>query len=440
MIFPTPTPFEFAYAFFVIACCAFALSSLPVAAPRPYPSRLRQVVLLALAVRWAIGLLVYYYAPYGLFAEDNFVYGWYGQRIVDYWRGVGELPHDMWHRGEVVYFRINAIVFMVFGYSPLVMVALNCAGGALSVWLVYHVAAPLAGPASGIRAATLAAVFPSLVLWSSMNLRDVWALIAILLLVLAAYRWMEERFTAAVALGLAGLVGIYLMRSYLVWIVLAGVGGGLALGLAARVVSPAVTTVLLGLVLLGLVFHTSQNEGLRQTLQEFTAIRQSMTGGGSDYLTDVQFGSAGDVVRFLPVGLIYFLFGPFPWMAGSVRQLFTVPEVLFWYWLIPKAVRGLGVVYRAAPTRAWLLVSLVAFLTIPYSLVSSNMGTAYRHRAQVMPFFLIFAAAGMAAPSSAARGAWSEVRGNARRVPCHGPRATGHGPRTIVRPGVNEGG
>src|SRR5262249_29181050 len=50
------------------------------------------------------------------------------------------------------------------------------------------------------------------------------------------------------------------------------------------------------------------------------------TAATSGYLPDTRFSTPGDVVEFFPVGLLYFLFVPFPWQFGSFRQNAVIPE------------------------------------------------------------------------------------------------------------------
>jgi len=134
---------------------------------------------------------------------------------------------------------------------------------------------------------------------------------------------------------------------------------------------------------------------LDSTLRELSLRRHNLGSGSSSYMQDVEFHSAADVISFLPIGTIYFLLGPFPWAARGLRQLITVPEMLLWYWLLPKVVWGVRSTFRRSPSETLALLSLVVSFTLPYIVVSSNLGTAYRHRAQVLVFLLIFAAAGL---------------------------------------------
>ena len=84
----------------------------------------------------------------------------------------------------------------MFGASSIVPKLLNALVGALSVPLTYDVALAISGVRrSRIRAATWAATFPSLVLWSSHNIRDVWIVLLIVFICREALR-LHERIRA----------------------------------------------------------------------------------------------------------------------------------------------------------------------------------------------------------------------------------------------------
>ncbi len=89
-----------------------------------------------------------------------------------------------------------------------------------------------------------------------------------------------------------------------------------------------------------------------------------------------------------------FLLAPFPWMLGSFRQILALPETLFFYWLIPWIFLGIRHLVRHQLRRSLMALLITAGLTLGYALGEGNAGTAYRHRAQLLCFFLIYAAVG----------------------------------------------
>ena len=80
---------------------------------------------------------------------------------------------------------------------------------------------------------------------------------------------------------------------------------------------------------------------------------------------------------------------------ASVRKVPGRPETLFFYWLIPYILRGIRLLLREHLSTSLMALLITAGLTLGYALGEGNAGTAYRHRAQLLSFFLIFAAVGI---------------------------------------------
>ena len=359
-------------------------------------------MLVALVVRSTVAFAIHFYAPYGLFAEDNWGYAWWGNKLLDYWQGKGVFPWYLSGKDTSVsslfYFEVHATVFAVMGYTPLFMAAINCVVGVITVSLSYKIAQRLTGEESAFRVAWLVALYPSLVLWSSMNLRDIWVILASLLLTLSLLEYRDGHLLKSLLACAAGLLGIHLFRGYLLPLVSIGMLFGFTV-MASRSKNYLkvllYVTPFLGLGALFFLWPRIQGGLLAESvIADVSSKRGNLAEGNGAYYTDTKFNSLADVIRFLPIGVTYFLLAPFPWMISSLRQLFTLPESLFWYWLLTKIPRGVVSLSRKSPNSLLMLSAQILVLVIPYSLVSSNMGTGYRHRALILPFMLIFAVEG----------------------------------------------
>ncbi|HEX8184623.1 MAG TPA: hypothetical protein VF747_07720, partial [Blastocatellia bacterium] len=97
----------------------------------------------------------------------------------------------------------------------------------------------------------------------------------------------------------------------------------------------------------------------------------------------------------LPIGVLYVLFAPFPWMINNLRQLITLPELIIWWALVPMMMRGYWHAIRHRLRESFVICVFILSLTLAYALYQSNAGTAYRHRAQLYVFFFIFIAIGL---------------------------------------------
>jgi hypothetical protein len=95
-------------------------------------------------------------------------------------------------------------------------------------------------------------------------------------------------------------------------------------------------------------------------------------------------------LAYLPTGLAYSLFAPFPWAARRYQELLAAPEVLLWYGLLIGAAVS---VWRARRRWRSLLTPVVMSLGLlaVLALGEGNVGTLFRHRDMLVPFVVVLA-------------------------------------------------
>lgn len=393
--------------------------------------------------------------------------------------------------GTFVY--LETALFYVFGPKVLIVELINAAMGGMLIAFVYDIARRLfADVRAGIVAAILVAVYPSLVLWSALNLKDSLALLLIAMalwlvvifqssrkwwLVPAAFlplllmeslrnyifvglalvipasvalapggTWRNRAVTNAFAFGLSGL---FLVSHF------TGVGSPLpsgllgleaqriAMGIGAKTsyVDDPVVTVQSGTtyVVTTSAQLASPSPGASPTPTPRVIVvapgtRLALVSGSSAASPSpgVFFVRPGDVVvvggadatpaaidqrkslnigagtgtgqlvspsdddplvgtlRYLPRGVAYVLFAPFPWSVSRALDLLPVPEMLLWYLALVGAALTV-ISYRRSRRLLLPLVLFVGGTCLILALAEGNVGTLFRHRAMVIPFVLILA-------------------------------------------------
>lgn len=366
--------------------------------------RLGRLALAALFVRVAVLFTVHFVLAQELFAPDVLTFAGQGQRIADFWRGVGPAP-ELSVGTQIVYPYLNGVFAYLFGDPTFGMVVLNVFAGVWTVLLTFAVGREMVEESVAWIAAMLVAFFPSLVLWSVLNVRDsltTFAVVATVYFGLRVYRSPRFPEFLGAALGIVVLVGL---RDYMGFLLLLGlILAAVVMVRPGRVgISLAVGTLFTLLLVfavnqLGLFERIATESPLQRAQQLRAGLQQDFAGGaaGSAFGMGYDTSTVSGALRFLPVGLVYFLFAPFPWAVDSVLQLFTLPEVLLWYVLVPFTALGLWVAPKLGGPRIWLAIAVLLVVVVSYALVEGNVGTAYRHRAQVMPLFFVFTGAGLA--------------------------------------------
>ena len=367
--------------------------SLGLRAHEPGRRTLLAAFVAAITVRAVVGVTISYAAVAGFFALDDAYYGQVGMQMAQHWAGQGPPPPEI--HGAVGYYHWNALLFFVLGPVPLAPILANAAFGGFAVLLAHGLARDIGGERAARTAAWLTALWPSLVLWSSLNLKDALAILSILLVLRGVQRLQARLTPAGVAAVLAGFAVLSQLRGYLVLVT------GVAVALAAllprlRAAPLGVGTLLLAAALLVPRLGPVEDLAVETQLATLDHTRAQMATGDSAYLEEADVSTPSAAARYLPVGLLYFLLAPAPWQLLSARQLLTLPEMLAWYALLPMVALGLVRGLRERFARALPLASYALLTTLSYALVEGNLGTAYRHRAQVLVALLVFAAVGLA--------------------------------------------
>ena len=361
--------------------------------------------LLALGLRVALAVLLHLFVSELAFAPDQATYDFFSGWLARYWSGDTLVyPGKLQAPGPKAYYYIVAALYYVFGAFPIVPKLVNALVGALTVPLAYDVARRVSGrDPVALRAATWAALFPSLVLWSSQNIRDVWIVLLIVYICREALR-LHERVTVLGALRLgAAVLLIGQFRAYILFAVTIPILISFLVRGRAHLVRNAVLGMLVGAVVIYADRAAGQDRRLRFVdLEALQEMRHYTSVGGSAYQEQVDISTPGRALAFLPKGLAFFLFAPYPWTIRNARQLVALPEMLVFYALIPSMIRGVRELLRGRSPGALMLLLITLSITLGYALGEANAGAAYRHRSQVLPFLLIFAAAGYEARRSGA--------------------------------------
>jgi hypothetical protein len=121
---------------------------------------------------------------------------------------------------------------------------------------------------------------------------------------------------------------------------------------------------------------------------------------GEVQLVDADEALVLRTLGYLPFGIAFALFAPFPGSGTRPQDLLPIPEMLVWYVLLVAAAIAL---WRWR--HRWrVLAPIVLFVggtVLIFALAEGNVGTLYRHRAMVIPFVILLGVAGLSRPDRA---------------------------------------
>lgn len=137
----------------------------------------------------------------------------------------------------------------------------------------------------------------------------------------------------------------------------------------------------------------------RESLVEFLIFFRGARireGGRTQYLTEMRPETISELISFAPIGAVYFIYVPFPWMVETFHDAIISVEGIIAIVYSVFAVLGVGYMARKnLPATAGLLAGFFIFVGL-YGIISTNVGTAMRQR-QVLYWVLpLFGGIGLA--------------------------------------------
>lgn len=388
-----------------------------------YQTRNEQLMLFlcALSVRFAASIVIYEFGLVKVLGDEDSS-GWsVGILFSNMWNkrrlGLLDLP-EIWaaaYDGSHGGFRqLAGVLFFVTGVeSRLPLAAMNCFFGALTVVLVYRAAITLFSRWTAVRAGWIACFFPSLIIWSAQTLKEP---VVIFLEALALYACMNLKLSGFslkyVLLCATAIVLLPPFRFYAAYLAAAVALMALALPqIGARIgkskssFKPALSAAAVAALVAPLALssgYMARNEVYIERFRQNNGIegfkRNVSIGYGSGVENKFDLNSPTGLAMAIGVGGAHLLLAPFPWQLGgaSLRMLLTTPELVIWWWLVfIGLIPGLWHVCKTRLADVQPMLFFIFGLGLLYSMMFGNIGLIFRQRAQLLPWLLIIAVAGL---------------------------------------------
>jgi hypothetical protein len=354
-----------------------------------------RIFLLAFAVRVVAVFVLHHFFFLNdptLLAGDDVGYDTRAVEIAQHWRGAGGEGPAVW-LDYTTY--VGVVEFLASGFR-LVPRVVNAFAGSLAAAFTAASARQVFDARASRAAGLCVALFPSAVVWTSLNLREGWALAGVSILVFVLVRQVHRRMVSLMPLFLVGLLTVAMARAWTLLVLAAGVMAGLLWRSFRRPLRAVAGTLLIGIgVTLLVLTGAAAPELTRLSTSDVATIRQSTTHGGSAFEGGLDPSSPGELVQTAPRAIAYVLFGPFPWQTQGTRQALALPEVLLWYAALLYAYRGMRAAVSTKPDMAWPLVGAICSLLIAFAVVEGNLGLLYRHRLHAFVILAVFVGGGL---------------------------------------------
>jgi hypothetical protein len=288
----------------------------------------------------------------------------------------------------------------LFGFTCLSIEPINLFYYLATLVLVYRLGTIVFDHTSGLCAATVAGLWPSLVMHTTQPLRDPLTIMLMLaLMVTFSILLASQASMRLIGMGAASVMLLRMARPNVWLLVVAAllIGSGLFLGrlIIERGLRRKSLAALLLILLIGFL-SSIQLRGAMPIANEWSAPVERIcstrdafigftVGLRSNIDSEIHLCSMSEIIRYVPRALEIGLFTPFPRMwfetgqfVGRWGRLISGAETLCLYLLYLGAMYGIWI-KRKSPA-AWFLVLTIAVGAVSIGLVVVNVGTLYRLR------------------------------------------------------------
>jgi hypothetical protein len=355
----------------------------------------------------------------GFLFEDDRAYDEIAWRVVEVWRGEREGIHKSDNYLLVTYTYLLAGLYNSLGHQLLAAIWTNALVGSLAAVATFAFGLHITSRIGARLAGAAMVLFPSLIFWSALNLKDTWVVLLIPITMLVMMRFvelatsMEEGPVARqdyIAVGLGALMvgAIYVLEEFRIYVY--GAFGWLFpfwfLIMSRNGRGDTVRKLAYGVTVSFLLVVVMASSGTRMGGLGFLNVKQVEALGTNRAVTAEKAETGLDIARrpkdadpylyhleHLPNGVAHVLGAPTPWSVRTLKDLPYIPEMTAWYVMFALAVIGLWTTFKSDGQRLMLPLLFTAAIVFVLGVVEGNVGTIFRHRAMLMP--TTFVAAGM---------------------------------------------
>ncbi|MDC3409998.1 hypothetical protein OAY88_01545 [Alphaproteobacteria bacterium] len=305
--------------------------------------------------------------------------------------------------GGFGYAWLMGLIYLIFDQSPLLIQSFNVIAGTASVYLAYRLTKLCWDDRDAIKAAWAVALFPTLIMYSALTLREAFIVLFCLYAMLNILRWNQSGAFACMFLSLLGFVlagffhggmfvGALMFSAFVILKTLHHLFYTLQKG---RINLSVVLLFILGMAFI--LPYVQSNFDVPYIgrvsnaidFERFIAHANNTQLGVAAYPNWMRAQETLEYVMLMPARFIYFIGAPFPWDIRSLDHIIGFFDGLFYLtlgWLIK---RNFSLIWTNSNARLLLLV-LIPLLVI-YAVGTNNFGTGIRHRAKFVAVLIVIA-------------------------------------------------
>ena len=303
-----------------------------------------------------------------------------------------------------LYSNLASLIYAIFGRSSLILQSISVLAGVYCVVLAWKLSIEVWGMRSAAKkSAWLVAIYPILILYSSLTLREVFITLLLLYGMLHVVLWSKTRkiinaFIVLMAFSLqivfhpgvatAGLLFIGLVFLYYNKIFFTSLITNASLDVRSFLV--IMFCLLLGLYIYSFASSLSFPYSSWLKVDNLVWRASIMNTGAAAFPSWVIADTPMQLLLLFVPKLFYFLFSPFPWDISKSSHILGFLDGVVFIMLFFSICSHLK--YIRSNPQAFILLVFVIFLSLIFTIAVGNFGTGLRHRSKFLPIIIIIVA------------------------------------------------
>lgn len=361
-----------------------------------------KIIIVALIIRIIILLIGHYITPLPDNTSDALGFERKAWDLAQ--NGFFNVLSNMSFNPFVFFPSLHAIPYSLFGRSILIGQSISLLFGIGTIFFSWKLSKILWDNNTANKVGWTLALFPSVVLYSVLYLREVYVSFFLILALYGAVSWVKHNNYKSIVLSLMGFIGASLFHGPMIVGVFIFVIFVLFNYLKVLFKSLVyfrinVKNLIIFLLFLTIIVFYLTNKITFQYLGtfensidvDFLLLKTSYAYRGDASWPEWTKATNGfELLYKAPVRSIYFVLSPFPWDVKKPEHLIGLFDSLLYLYLVFLILRNIKVIWKDRALRL-ILITLLFYILV-YGLGVGNFGTALRHKSKFALMFIILAA------------------------------------------------
>lgn len=296
------------------------------------------------------------------------------------------------------------LIYALIDRSIMMIQAISILFGLGSVVLGWKISKIIWNTRTADKVGWMIALFPSLVLYSVLVMREVYMVFFLLLALYGVVAWAKTNSLKSIIIALIGFFGGAFFHGAIfvgaiTFLTIVGLSSFIKFYKSVLKNRLNLKTVFM-ILLISIVsqfyltnkFEVSYLGSFEESsrIDNLLDLTEINTRGTASWPKWTIISSPVEMIYKIPVRSIYFIFGPFPWDIKKPSHLIIMLDAFLYIYLSYLILKNIKVIWRDPALRI-ILIILVSYVLV-FSIGVGNFGTGVRHRSKFVIMFILLAA------------------------------------------------